>query len=170
MSEEEKMGTIGVIIGHEISHGFDTRGSQFDEAGAFKNWWTKADKKAFLKKTKKLVAYYDSIRPFKNGQPYSGTIVQGEAIADMGGMKCMLSIAERKKNFNYKEFFSAYGQVWFAKWQEEAMENILSQDPHPIEYLRINTVLPQFDRFYKTYGVKSGDGMYISPADRVAIW
>ena len=170
MSEEEKMGSIGAVIGHEISHAFDPSGSQFDEKGRLNDWWTKADRKAFQKRANKLIAYYDSIVPFKNGQHYSGTVVQGEAVADMGGVKCMLQAASRKKNFDYDKFFRAYANVWYSMMTEQSMENIYMQNEHPIDYLRVNVTLAQFDEFQKTYNIKEGDGMYVAPKDRINVW
>ena len=170
MTEEQKLGSIGVFIGHEISHAFDNNGAQYDEKGRIRNWWTKADARAFQKRADKLVAYYNKILPFKNRQHYKGTLVQGEAIADLGGMRCVLSLASKKKDFDYKKFFSAYARVWFSEMTEESMENIYMQNEHPIDYLRVNVVVSQFEEFYKAYGIKKGDKMYLDPKDRIAVW
>lgn len=170
MTEEEIMGSIGTIIGHEISHAFDPTGSQFDEEGRLVDWWTKADKKNFDKRASKLIKFYDSIVPFRNGQHYNGTLVQTEATADMGGVKVMLLSAAKKKNFNYDKFFRSFANTWFEEMTEESIENIYMQDEHPLDYLRINVTVSQFDEFQKTYNIKPGDGMYVAPRDRINIW
>ncbi len=170
MSEEEKLGSIGTIIGHEISHAFDSSGSQFDENGKVSEWYTVSDRKEYKKKVNKLIKYYDTIVPFKDGTHYNGTIVQGEAVADLGGVKCMLLMASKKKHFDYDKFFRAYARVWYDYRSEETMENIYLQNEHPINYLRVNVVLSQYDEFQKTYNIKEGDGMYVAPKDRIAVW
>lgn len=90
MTEEEKLAGIGLVIGHEISHAFDTMGAQFDKDGNFANWWTEEDYAAFEARAQKLVDYYNTIVPFDGGENYPGSNVKTEAIADMAGMKCML--------------------------------------------------------------------------------
>ena len=107
MSREEKMGAIGTVIGHEISHAFDTTGSQYDETGAVHSWWTDDDRAAFDERASKLIAAYDDIHPWKDGSACNGTILQGEVAADMGGMACMLRIAKTIDGFDYDKFFRA---------------------------------------------------------------
>ena len=112
MSIEEKYGAIGTVIGHEISHAFDTYGSQFDEIGNVKDWWTKEDKAAFRDRANKLVEYYDNVVAFDNGIKYSGQMVQTESIADIAGLKCMLMLAKKVPNFDYDKFFRANARLW----------------------------------------------------------
>ncbi len=170
MSIEEKYGALGAVIGHEISHAFDTNGAQFDAYGNFKNWWTKEDFAAFMGRAEKLVAYYDKVVAFDDGTPCQGQLIQTEAIADMAGLKCMLKMAERIEGFDYDRFFRAYEYLWAETATIESLEQCAMTDPHPLHYLRGNVTVQQFDEFYQTYGVKEGDGMYLAPEDRIAVW
>lgn len=170
MSIEEKYGAIGSVIGHEISHAFDTNGSQFDEVGNVKDWWTNEDKKAFRERANKLVKYFDNVVSFDDGTRYSGQMVQTEAIADMAGVKCMLMLGEKIPNFDYDKFFRAYVALWARVYTVESAENTVLTDNHPLHYLRGNVTVQQFDEFNETYGIKEGDGMYIAPENRIAVW
>ncbi|MBO6134888.1 MAG: M13 family metallopeptidase, partial [Lachnospiraceae bacterium] len=170
MSLEEKYGAIGSVIGHEISHAFDTIGSQYDELGNVKNWWAKEDKEAFRNRANKLIEYYDKVVAFDDGTKYSGQMVQTEAIADMAGIKCMLMLAKRVPNFDYDKFFRANARLWARVNTLQVSEALVLTDTHPIEYLRANVTLQQYDEFIETYDIKEGDGMYIAPENRIAVW
>ena len=168
MSEEELYAILGTVIGHEISHAFDSSGAQFDKDGNMKQWWTEDDWNAFKERNDKLVAYYDKIHPWE-GQDYMASIKSGEACADMGGIKCMLRIAAKKENFDYDKFFRAYAGLWMTKGTlSSAYVHI--RDTHPFGYLRVNCTLQQYDEFLDFYGIEEGDGMYLAPEDRVNIW
>ena len=169
MSYEQKLGAIGTVIGHEISHAFDTNGSQFDKDGAISNWWTDEDYAAFQARAAKLAAWYDGFIPW-DGANYSGQQVQTEAIADMGGMKCLLAIAAQQDNFDYDAFFRQYATVWRMQALPAYLVTLVAQDTHPMRYLRVNATLAQFDEFIDFYGIQEGDGMYVAPEDRVAVW
>ena len=168
MSDEEMMGKLGWVVGHEISHAFDSKGSQFDKDGNMNNWWTDEDKEAFLERNKKMVAYYDKMHPWE-GQDFHGSIMTGEACADMGGMKVLLRIASGIEGFDYDALFRALAVTWLEKG---TLQNAYHQinDVHPMGYLRVNCTLQQFDEFIDFYGIKKGDGMYLAPEDRVVIW
>jgi len=168
-SYEEKLGTIGAIIGHEISHAFDPSGAQYDKDGRLESWWTDADKTAFDARAKKLVDYYDGLTVVDNIQ-YSGTLVQGEAVADMGGMKAVLHIAAGIEGFDYQKFFEAYSRIWNCVFVKFAEVYYAKVDPHPLCYLRINVTVSQFDEFQKAFDVQPGDGMYVAPEDRICVW
>lgn len=170
MSIEEKYGALGSVIGHEISHAFDTYGGQYDANGNLKNWWTEEDYASFRERADKLAAYYDKVVAFDDGTPYMGQLIQTEAIADMAGLKCMLKMAEKIEDFDYDRFFSAYEHLWAETATVEYLESAVMSDPHPLSYLRGNVTVQQFDEFYRTYGVKEGDGMYLAPEDRIAVW
>lgn len=169
MTEEQLYGSIGAVIGHEISHAFDTNGAQFDKNGNFTNWWTDKDYTAFQKRADKLANYYNGIT-VAEGNNAIGQQIKTEAIADMSGVKCVLGIAAHRKDFDYDKFFRAYASVWrcLNTWEREYY--CLKQDEHPLHFLRTNVTLQQFDEFLKTYDIKPGDNMYLSPADRVLVW
>ncbi len=168
-ADEENLGAIGIVIGHEISHAFDPSGALYDKVGKMVNWWTDEDRAAFDERAKKVIAYYDAIEPLK-GYKCKGNLVQGEATADMGGMKCVLRIARGKENFDYKKFFESYAHVWAVSNTESFEIQRIQTNVHPVAYLRVNVPVQQMDEFYETYDVKEGDGMYLAPEDRIAIW
>ena len=168
MSDEEVLAKLGVSIGHEISHAFDRTGAQFDKDGNMKNWWTPEDKEEFKKRNAKLAEYYNSIHPWE-GQDLQGSIMTGEACADMAGMKVALRVASEKENFDYDKFYRAFADLWFVK-ENLMMARAGIEDEHPLQYLRINCTLQQFDEFLDYYGITEGDNMYLAPEDRVNIW
>lgn len=169
MSREELFANVGDTLAHEISHAFDTTGCQFDEKGNFRNWWTKEDQKAFAERADKLVAYYDKIEPFQDVNCV-GSQIEGEAIADLVAMKILLRIAAKEKSFDYDRFFRSFAQTWRTITTIQSEYYTLSQDTHPLPYLRVNAVVQQFQEFYDTYSVKKGDGMYLAPEKRLEVW
>ena len=169
MRYEQMLGGIGSIIGHEISHAFDIDGAQFDKDGAIANWWTDEDYAAFQARAAKLAAWYDGFIPAE-GVTCSGKQVQGEAIADMGGMKCMLGIAAQREDFDYDLYFRQNATIYRTKDLPSLFYLKTAIDVHPLSNLRVNATLAQFDEFIDFYGIKPGDGMYIAPEDRVAVW
>lgn len=169
MSREELFANVGDTVAHEISHAFDTTGSQFDEKGNLRNWWTDEDLKSFSERADKLSAYYDNIEPFQDTFCV-GSQIEGEAIADLVAIKILLRIAARDPDFDYDKFFRAYAETWRTITTAKSEYYALSQDSHPLPYLRVNAVVQQFDEFYDTYGVKKGDGMYLAPEDRLEVW
>ena len=169
ISREALLGSIGAAIGHEISHAFDTNGAQFDKDGNFANWWTDEDYTAFQARAEKLAAYYDGMEAWE-GRPIIGTIIQTEAIADMAGMKAVLTLAAQEEDFRYEELFEAYATIWRRLNTREREFQFITQDPHPLHYLRTNVTLQQFDEFLETYEITEGDGMYLAPEDRVLVW
>ena len=169
MSREELFANVGDTIAHEISHAFDTTGCQFDEKGNIRNWWTEEDQKAFAKRADKLAAYYDNIEPFLDVYCV-GSQIEGEAIADLVAIKILLRIAENDSNFDYDKFFRTFSETWKTIPTAQSEYYALSQDTHPLPYLRVNAVVQQFEEFYQTYGVEKGDGMYLAPEDRLEVW
>ena len=169
MTYEEKLGGIGMVIAHEISHAFDDDGANYDAEGRLNNWWEPEDYAAFRARAEKLTAYYDGYEPYPDGT-YSGAQVRGEAIADMTAMKCMLAIASTREGFDYNAFFRQFASVWRTKMLRSALTVTLATDPHPLGCLRTNVTVQQFDEFYETYDIRPGDGMYLAPEDRIAVW
>lgn len=169
MSREELFANVGDTIAHEISHAFDTTGSQFDEKGNIRNWWTQEDKKAFAERADKLAAYYDGIEPFEDVYCV-GSQIEGEAIADLVAMKILLRIAKKDADFDYDKFFRNFSESWRTITTMRSEYYTLLQDTHPLPYLRVNAVVQQFGEFYDTYGIKKGDGMYLAPEKRLEVW
>ncbi len=168
MSKEELYAWIGTTIGHEIGHAFDSNGSKYDKDGNKTNWWTEEDANRFRAKNEKLAAYLSSIHPWE-GNYTRGNIKTGESGADMEGMKCMLRLAAKDPDFDYDSFFRAYAASKLIKETSE-MAKLITDDPHSMNYIRINATLQQYDEFLDFYGIKEGDKMYLAPEDRVAVW
>ena len=111
--------------------------------------------------------------PQVSDKPYgeSGAmVIMGEAIADLGSLKCLLSIAKKQEHFDYDLFFSSYARLWRVNIPLDAEKNYFASDPHPLAFYRINVGVQQFDEFYETYGVVEGDGMYLDPEKRIKVW
>ena len=169
MPKEELYGILGCVIGHEISHAFDPNGAQFDKNGNMNDWWTEADFEAFGQRVKKVDDYYDTISVW-DGLKVKGSNIDTEAIADMGGMKVMLSLAKNDKDFDYKKFFEYSTKFYLAITAPEYIQSMVARNEHPLFYLRTNVTVQQFDEFYETYDVKEGDNMYLAPEDRILVW
>jgi len=171
-SREENLGAIGAVIGHELSHAFDTNGAQFDKNGAIKDWWTPEDYEKFQARADRLIKYLSSMKVTPEGELYNGALVQTETIADMAGVKAMLGIAAKNKdkNFDYDKFFRSYARVWANIMTPARLDFLLKVDVHALPYIRVNAIVQQYEEFYKTYGITSGDSMYLAPEERVAVW
>lgn len=165
---ETNMGLIGCVIAHEISHLFDSYGSHFDENGNLVDWWTAGDKAEFNRRVERMVDYYKGIHPWE-GADLPASILPAEACADMAGVKCILRIAAQTEAFDYDLFFRTYAKLWLSKVDDSLVDQLI-MDSHPMEYLRTNCTLQQFDEFLDFYGITEGDGMYPAPSDRIAIW
>ena len=125
---------------------------------------------AFSNRSTKLYNYYDSLTALPGGKPLLGANLSGEAIADMGGVKCMLGLAKEIPDFDYDLFFRSYAELWRQYSTYDYAEDAAMNDPHPPVFLRTNAVLIQFDEFVQTYGIQEGDGMYVKPDDRIMVW
>ena len=172
-------GGIGAVIGHEISHGFDDQGSQYDGDGNMRNWWTEEDGKRFGEKTKALIAQYAAFSPLE-GYNVNGELTLGENIGDNSG----LAIAYKAYKISLKgkpapvidgltgdqRFYMGWGQVWRTKMREPAQIAQIKTDPHSPAQYRANGTLKNQPGFYEAFGVKAGDKMYLAPKDRVIIW
>ena len=167
---EQNYGRLGVILGHEVSHAFDTSGYIWNSEGLFYGWWTNEDEIALRLRSDKLANYYTALSVFPGStSPYKGQLVQGEAISDMGGVKCMLALAEEIPDFDYDLFFRSFASTWRVQ-TSLVMEMERANDEHPLGFLRTNVTLQQFDKFFETYDIGPGDGMYLAPKDRVLVW
>lgn len=168
-SREANLGSIGVIIAHEISHAFDTTGAQYDKNGNLAQWWTVEDYTKFQQQADKVIKFYNGVS-LENGKKVNGDITAAENIADLTAMKAMLSIMKDIPDANYDEFFKAWAQTWRTIATPEYEEYVLQVDVHSPGKVRANQVLQQFQEFYDTYGIKEGDGMYVKPENRVTIY
>ncbi|MDO4723590.1 MAG: M13 family metallopeptidase [Comamonadaceae bacterium] len=163
----ENLGGIGTVIGHEMSHAFDSTGAQFDEKGNLNNWWTKADLRRFQEKVKQAAAIYSAIE-VAPGHHVNGDISTGEIMADLGGLTVALDIAE-KENLDTKQVFESYAKVWRNVITPEALIAGLT-DEHPPGKYRINNIVNLMDKFYADYGIQPGDKMYVAPEKRLKVW
>jgi putative endopeptidase len=171
-------GAIGTVIGHEISHTFDTEGSTFDSKGRLRNWWTPADLTHFEAATAQLAAQYDTYQPFPD-LSVNGKQTLAENIADVAGIsaaydgyKASLAgkTAPAQDGFSVdQQFFIAFGQNWGSKTREAALRQEVMTDPHaPAEYRAAE--VRNIDAWYDAFQVKPGEKLYLAPGDRVRIW
>jgi putative endopeptidase len=172
-------GAIGMVIGHEMTHGFDDQGSQYDEKGNMKNWWKKEDGDKFKAKTGKVVAQYSAYTVLDN-QHINGELTLGENLADFGGLAIAydaFKLTKQGKDTTKidgftpdQRFFLGYAQVWRIKNRDETLRTRITTDPHSPEMFRINGPASNFDPFYAAFNVKEGDKMFIKAEDRARIW
>jgi putative endopeptidase len=173
-------GSIGAVIGHEIGHGFDDQGRQFDESGRIRDWWTQQSGEQFEARAAKLGEQFDQYEPIP-GTKINGKLTMGENIGDLGGLE-MAYAAYRRYIAAHGEapviagltgdqrFFISFGQTWRSKIREGALRERLLTDPHsPAEY-RVDGIVRNIDAWYKAFDVKPGDKMYLAPEQRVSIW
>ena len=173
-------GSIGAIIGHEIGHGFDDQGRQFDPSGKLRDWWTPGAAAQFEERAAKFGKQYDSYEPIP-GTKINGKLTMGENIGDLGGLEMAYAAYKRYTAVHGEppvlggltgdqRFFIAYGQSWRSKIREGALRERLLADPHsPPEY-RVDGVVRNVDAWYKAFNVKPGDKLYLPPEERVHIW
>ena len=167
-TRSENLGGIGAVIGHEISHAFDSNGAKCDENGNINNWWTKKDEKAFNKKINAMIKQFDGIElPWGR---VNGKFIVSENMADNGGMASTLDIMSKMENASYEEYFMNWARVWCMKAKPEFLQLLLTIDVHGPAVLRANMQPRNFPEWYETFGVKKSDKMYIAPAKRVVIW
>jgi len=172
-------GAVGGVIGHEISHGFDDSGSQFDGDGNLSNWWTDEDRAAFEERTKVLVEQFNGFSPIE-GMNVNGELTLGENIGDLSGVA--MAYRAYIRSLNGKEapvidgftgpqrFFIGYAMSRKGKYQDEALINRLASARHsPLEF-RVNGPYANIDAFHEAFGTQEGDGMWLAPEDRVRIW
>ena len=171
-------GAIGSVIGHEISHTFDSEGAAFDSKGRVRNWWTPADLEHFEAATAKLAAQYDTYKPFPD-LSLNGKQTLAENIADVAGLsasydgyRASLAGKEAPVQDSFsgdQQFFIAFGQDYGSKTREAAMRQQVAVDSHSPSEFRADTVR-NIDAWYAAFDVKPGETLYLAPADRVRIW
>jgi len=172
-------GAIGAVIGHEMGHGFDDQGREFDESGKIRNWWTPETNKKFLEATAKFAAQYDAFCPIE-GVCVNGRFTMGENLGDLGGLE--MAYTAYKLSLNGQEaavidgftgdqrFFMAHAQVWRAIIRDDALRNQVLTDPHSPAAARGSIPERNMDAWYAAFNVQPGDKAYIAPEARVKIW
>ena len=172
-------GAIGVVIGHEMTHGFDDQGRKFDKEGNMTDWWTAQDDRQFVERAQVLIDYFNGIRVL--GDLYAdGKFTLGENIADYGGVQVSYVALQKAlggaqpapiDGFTAAQrFFVGYATVWAGNIRDKEIERLTKMDVHSLGRWRINGILPHIDAFVEAFGVQPSDGMYLSPEKRAKIW
>ena len=173
-------GAIGVVIGHEMTHGFDDQGRNYDKDGNLTDWWTEQDAETFKEKAQLIVDHFNSIE-VAPGVHANGEFTLGENIADNGGLNVSYTAFQKAKSENQikgemdgftpeQRFFLAYAAVWAANIREAEILRRTKSDPHALGRWRVNATLRHIDPFYQAFNIQPGDPMYMDPAKRSHIW
>lgn len=172
-------GAIGVVIGHEMTHGFDDSGRHYDKDGNMNDWWTKADGDNFTKRADDYAAYFSNIKVLPDLNA-NGKFTLGENLADHGGLMVSFNALKHamkqqpcgvKDGFTPEQrFFLAYSGVWAGNITEAEIRNRTKSDPHSLGRWRVNGALPHIDAWYEAFDVKEGDKMYVPKAERLELW
>lgn len=176
-------GAIGVVIGHEMTHGFDDQGRQYDKDGNLKDWWQPADAENFKNNAEVLIKHFDGIKVLDDPETYAnGTYTQGENIADNGGLHIsflamqkaieqgQVNNAEMDGFTPAQRFFLAYANVWAGNISNEEIINLTKRDVHALGKWRVNGTLPHITEFIETWGIQPGEAMWLDPEKRVTLW
>lgn len=172
-------GAIGVVIGHEMTHGFDDQGRQYDKEGNLTDWWNAADAENFKKRAQVMVDFFNNIEVLP-GLHANGEITQGENIADHGGLKVSYQAFKEatkdaplpvKDGFTPEQrFYLAYANVWASNTRDEMIRMLTRMDVHSLAKWRVDGALPQIQEWYDAFGITENDSLYIAPEKRVSIW
>ena len=173
-------GAIGVVIGHEMTHGFDDQGRNYDKEGNMTDWWTAQDAANFTKRADRLVAQYDAIIVVDTVHA-NGRFTLGENIADQGGLLISYQAYQNslkgkevpapKDGFTHEQrFYMGYANLWAQNVRPEEILRLTKLDPHSLGKWRVNGAVRNIESFYAAFGIKEGDAMFMAPADRVVIW
>ena len=169
-STEKNYGGIGVVIGHEITHAFDSNGADYDENGDMHNWWTKADSKAFDKRIKAFEDQWNGLEIY--GTKVNGKLTVTENVADAGGLSSTLQVLKTDMTKpSLKDYFENYANIWKQKASLQYNKYTMVQDVHAPNELRVNQQLKNLPEFYEAYPqIKQGDDMYLAPSKRISLW
>ena len=170
-------GAIGAVIGHEMTHGFDDQGCQFDKTGQQRNWWTEADKQAYEKRTKVLEEYFSAFE-IAEGKKVNGKMTLGENIGDNGGLNVSLramhndaSVAKDIDGFTADQrFFLGWARIWASNVRPEYADMLLKMDVHSPNAARVNGALPHIDEWYTAFNIKKSDPMFVPKNKRARVW
>ena len=181
MNEDDAFnyGAIGVVIGHEMTHGFDDQGRQFDKDGNFANWWTEEDSKSFNERTQVIIDFFNNIEVLP-GLKANGQLTVGENIADHGGLTIAMQAFQNatkdnplpeKDGFTAEQrFYLSYSNVWAGNIRDEEARNLTKSDPHSLSRWRVNGTLPHIDEWYTAFGITENDPMFVPAEERLRIW
>lgn len=181
MNEDDAFnyGAIGVVIGHEMTHGFDDQGRQFDKDGNFANWWTDEDAKSFNERTQVIVDFFDKIEVLP-GLNANGKLTLGENIADHGGLMIAMQAFRNATKENplptvngftpEQRFYLSYSGVWAGHVRDEEIRNLTKSDPHSLSRWRVNGTLPHIDDWYTAFGITEESPMFVPKEERLNIW
>jgi putative endopeptidase len=172
-------GAIGVVIGHEMTHGFDDQGSHYDKDGNMSDWWVKSDVENFNKKGQQYANFFSKIKVLPDLNA-NGQLTLGENLADHGGLQVAWYAYKNATKTNPlpvidgftadQRFFLAYAGVWAANIAEQAIRSQTKSDPHSLGRWRVNGALPHIDMWYDAFNIKPGDKMYLAPSERLKLW
>lgn len=164
------LGSMGMIIAHEITHAFDNSGSKFDEVGNRTDWWSENDYQEFEKLQKDIIDYYSKYEVL--GINVDGKVTVGENIADLGAMNAIVEVAKKKgaSSEELKKMFSSYASLWASEYIDSYQKLLLLSDTHSPDKIRVNAVLSSCDTFYDVYDISKKDLMYVDENNRVGIW
>lgn len=167
----EKLGTVGMIIAHEVTHAFDGNGSKFDEDGNLSDWWSKEDKKNFEELKSKVSDYYSKYEVI-DGKHINGEKTVNENIADLGALECIVDVATKRSasDDEFKVMIESFASIWASKEMDKYMELLLLQDVHSPNQFRVNAVLSSMDEFYNIYNIYPWNDMWLDKKDRVIVW
>jgi len=172
-------GAIGAVIGHEITHGFDDQGRQYDGDGNLSDWWTEADAKEFKARAQKMIDQFNAYEVLP-GLHVNGELTLGENIADLGGITLAYDALQRSLQGKERKlidgltpeqrFFISWAQVWRTNMRENALRQLVATNPHSPGQIRSIGPLVNFQPFYDAFGIKPGDPMWVPPEKRAKIW
>ena len=172
-------GGIGMVIGHELTHGFDDQGAQYDKDGNMNNWWAKDDEAKFKAKSKMVIDQYNAFTVL-DSMHVNGALTTGENMADLGGLTIAydaFKMTEQGKDTTKidgftpdQRFFLSYAGIWRSKLKDEAVRQRINTDPHSPAVHRVNGPLMNFTPFYQAFNVKEGDKMFKPESERIKIW
>ena len=172
-------GAIGVVIGHEMTHGFDDQGRQFDKDGNLKDWWTATDAQKFEERSKVMVDFFNNIKVLPDLNA-NGELTLGENLADHGGLMVAYQALQNvtkdkplgeKDGFTPEQrFFLAYATLWAQNIRDEQIRVYTKSDPHSLGKWRVNGALPHVQAWYDAFHITPEDPMYVAPENRLTIW
>ena len=178
-------GAIGVVIGHEMTHGFDDQGSKYDKDGNLRQWWTAEDRQRFEERTHVMRDFFNNIEVLP-GLHANGQLTLGENMADHGGLQVAFQAFKNAQkaapvtvpegspeglSFTPEQrFFLAYAKVWANNIRDEEIRQLTKSDPHALGRWRVNGALPHIDAWYEAFGITESDPMFVPKSNRVTIW